>query len=592
MFKIKRFMTFFGAAMLLILTSCEFGSLEKREASGSVVVDLSSVKDRITSSSRTAYKDLLSSDFETFADLKLEGDFETSQTINLNETEIVQIDNIPVGSKITASIEIYINIDLQDEGRSFKETMWHGTSEVYEIKDGPNEIVIPLSRGGAEIDEPEDTKIKIWVTYDEHKQYTSLSTLTANYFAYGGTRPEEEEGRDGKTKDTAFHYIISAIKWIADNGNSNEDYKIVLTGYGIQDAFNQGVSIGDEVKGHAKSITITSSDPEHVAIRATTYPVFLMVHPSNSNPGPVPVIFENIQIAPGSTGGSDTSTLILSTDNDSKCDVTLGKNTVFLREDGNTIKGGAIAVGYGSTVTMEENAKIYNFEAQSGAAFSVLRNSHITMNGRSNIDFCKTSWYGGAIFCSEQGELVEMNDNSSITNCSSESGGAVYLKSGSFTMYSGTISGCNATNYGGAIYSSTESKDTYCYLYGGTISGNKAGYNGGAVYIKAKDEAMDKTARLKMRGDICVDPGSDYKNDIFNAGPTLELDDELTTENPVAALLTRSSLTAEYTIITASNTDIIERSYSKIKVRCEDGESPTGYSSIYDLTSAGKPDMP
>ena len=133
----------------------------------------------------------------------------------------------------------------------------------------------------------------------------------------------------------------------------------------------------------------------------------------------------------------------------------------------------------------------------------------------------------------------------------------------------------------------TTASDTYAYLYGGTISNNTAGSNGGAVYIKANTivENTQTKATLKMRGNIFVDPGTEYKNDIYNAGPSIELDNNLTTENSVAALVTYSSLNNNKTVITSSNANIIANSCSKIKVREE------GSQDIYDVTSEGYPDM-
>ena len=601
MFNTRKVIILVSAVMIALFTSCKFNSFGKKSAN--VVFDFTSISGKTPTASRSALDTIINENEACYIDLKIQGSYEYSQTINLKETQVVQIENIPVGAIITAAVELYIITKNPDDESKTKEILYSGESKTYTIISGENNIEIPLHKYKTDNpdndqdpaeDEPneengnssqqEDSSITIWVTYNEQKQITTSSLpLTASAFAFNGSNPEEETGRDGKTEATAFHFINSAIKWIATNGNSSEDYKIILTGYNAQNAFDQGFSIGDEVKGHAKSITITSSDHEHIAIRATCNPIIYMMHPYNSYPGPVPVIFENIQIATAATETTNTSTLILSTYNDSKCDVTLGKDAVFLREDGSTALGSAISVGYGSEITMEENAKIYNFKAAGGAAINVARNSYIYMNGHSNIDHCEASYNGGAIYCWEHGESVYLNENASITNCSAPSGGAIYLKTGSFTMNAGTISECNASAYGGAIYLSTESSDTYCYLYGGTISNNTAEYNGGAIYVKAKDGSM--TATLKMKGNIVIDPGTEYKNDIYNAGNTIILDDNLTTENPVAALVTYGSLSGSTKVITSSDTNILANSCSKIKARS------SGSQDIYDVDSSGYPDM-
>ena len=93
------------------------------------------------------------------------------------------------------------------------------------------------------------------------------------------------------------------------------------------------------------------------------------------------------------------------------------------------------------------------------------------------------------------------------------------------------------------------------------------------------------TATLKMKGNIVIDPGTEYKNDIYNAGNTIILDDNLTTENPVAALVTYGSLSGSTKVITSSDTNILANSCSKIKARS------SGSQDIYDVDSSGYPDM-
>lgn len=536
MFKIKRFMTFFGAAMLLILTSCEFGSLEKREASGSVVVDLSSVKDRITSSSRTAYKDLLSSDFETFADLKLEGDFETSQTINLNETEIVQIDNIPVGSKITASIEIYINIDLQDEGRSFKETKWHGTSDQYEIKDGPNEIVIPLSRGGNEeiIDEPEeeDKRITIYVRYDENKQGNILNEAENS--------SNEDPANDGKTKETGFYYIQSAINWIAENGNRNSDYKILLTGYNETHAFNQIIystsshdgtataifgkteAEADNLRTKSNSITLTGERSDCFAINTTNTDCILIRTP-------VPIYLENIRIS------TTNHSRIIFTNYGISSEVYLTGETVFSDITDPEVMdwAGSSAVQMeGGTVTMQDYSIIENFYSSNGGAAHIKYGEFI-MEGNSRINECKASTDGGAIYLEPNGSpLFTLKENATIYKCASRyDGGAIAQVKGTVTIEGGNIIDCEAegdTSHGGAIYIKGASNHPKTYLKGGTIKGNKAKI-GSAFYL----EQNDGTASLILSDNACVDSS----NDIYTYRIPIQLKTALTTENETAAII-------------------------------------------------------
>ena len=89
-----------------------------------------------------------------------------------------------------------------------------------------------------------------------------------------------------------------------------------------------------------------------------------------------------------------------------------------------------------------------------------------------------------------QARIFYIKGNGSLTLCDCSSGktgtltggnvngngGAVYVYSGSFTMYGGTISGNTASGNGGGVYSS----GTFT-MNGGTISGNTASSNGGGV---------------------------------------------------------------------------------------------------------------
>ena len=574
MFKIKRFMTFFGAAMLLILTSCEFGSLEKREASGSVVVDLSSVKDRLTSSSRTAYKDLLSSDFDTFADLKLEGDFETSQTINLNETEIVQIDNIPVGSKITASIEIYINIDLQDEGRSFKETKWHGTSEVYEITDGPNVIIIPLTRGGNEeiIDEPEEeeNKITIYVKYDE--------TKPASFWNDTSNKSNENSENDGKSLNTAFNYIQSAVDWIAQNGDGNEDYEIMLTGYDDTHAFEQDVYYDenhsstaslifgereadvDNLKNKAKSITLTSDDYTKTAMNVNHSMYNILIRTS------VRLIFKNIKIT------TTSHSRILFTKKNSDCNVFLKTNTFFSDITDPEVmswQGSSAIIVEGGSVTMQDNSKIENFYANDGGA-AYIDYGHLIMEDNSRIENCKAETDGGAIYVNSDAlhQYFQIKDNATIYKCSagydvgaiSQTGGTVYIEGGSIIK-------CKAERYGGAFNVVSDNKTVDFYLRGGTIKDNEAANQGSALDI-AKAVGSSRTPSFYLSDDACID----LSNDIYSSGVQLQLESRLTTSNEKAALVKFGNYTDGTKVLSGSEEDI-HNSYSKFFVSTSDANN-------------------
>ena len=280
MFNSKKIIILFGAALIALLASCNFNTIQKK--SGNVVFDFSSISGKVPAASRNIVDDLLADNHDCFVDLTLEGDFKYNQTINLRETQIIQVQDIPVGSKVKAIIEVYLitKIEAQDEAETEaeetqkKEILFNGESQVYQIVVGPNIIEVPLAKYGTDSEgeegengggagsgsgggqqEPVDNRIKIYVS--------NLAQKTGDSDAW---KTDEDENHDGQTLNTAFDYIQSAIQWIADNGNRSSDYNIVLTDFD-DGPFNQTIDFSDtsiyhndSLKNKASSITISSTD--------------------------------------------------------------------------------------------------------------------------------------------------------------------------------------------------------------------------------------------------------------------------------------------------------------------------------------------
>lgn len=93
-----------------------------------------------------------------------------------------------------------------------------------------------------------------------------------------------------------------------------------------------------------------------------------------------------------------------------------------------------------------------------------LNGYHIIVPTDSSLTICD---------CGSSGEITGQN----YTDGNKSGNGSVYVYGGSFTMYSGTISG-NNVNSGGGVYVASGS----FVMYGGTISGNTAKLGGG-VYV-------------------------------------------------------------------------------------------------------------
>ena len=75
--------------------------------------------------------------------------------------------------------------------------------------------------------------------------------------------------------------------------------------------------------------------------------------------------------------------------------------------------------------------------------------------------------------------LCDCGGNGTITHSSGKNGRGVYVETGSFTMYSGSITGNTAGGKGGGVYVGSSGSFT---MYGGSIKNNMAGDNGGGVY--------------------------------------------------------------------------------------------------------------
>lgn len=75
--------------------------------------------------------------------------------------------------------------------------------------------------------------------------------------------------------------------------------------------------------------------------------------------------------------------------------------------------------------------------------------------------------------------LCDCGGNGTITHSSGKNGRGVYVETGSFTMYSGSITGNTAGGKGGGVNVGSSGSFT---MYGGSIKNNTAGDNGGGVY--------------------------------------------------------------------------------------------------------------
>ncbi|MCR5284967.1 MAG: hypothetical protein K6D95_05165 [Treponema sp.] len=587
MFKSK-FLPVFTFLFIAVLASCNFSA----NKSGSIFLDFTSLKGS-PSAPRNLIDTYLEEEKDVYVDLTIDGLLDEPVTLNIMEQPYYEQDEIPVGTKIQVTVEAYI-ITNDDDPENSKYILYKGTSNKKTIGGGPNTIKILMK---------ELTK-KIYVRYADGFQEGNFIRNALENDSY---ETEDDEGNaititnDGKTPSTGFFYIQSAIDWIAENGNPNYDYEIILTGYGDEVSFNQRFEFGnvnddtDSLYGHAKSITFTSNNASVTAIKPD-YPNTIIVSTV------VPIIIKNIKISSCLTSNQNSTPnpLILSVGvedisyygNAYRPDVTLGYGTVFegIFNEENQIPAraayGAVHVVNGDLI-MEGNSTIYgfygngaknesnNYKYTAGAVF--ITSGSFKMTENSSISDCHASEgaYGGAIFSEKDYNSVELSGNSQIYECSAERGGAVYIQGGSLTIDGASITSCNANSYGGAIYIDATINEVNTYVKSGEIKNNSAENtenNGSGIYLEGSSTINNgiwsySNAYLHLSDKAFIDPSNDiYLSDLENS--KLYLDSELTTNAETAALITLNSASEGSTIINCanSNTSILENCFSKFCV--------------------------
>lgn len=527
MFKIKNKLFTIPAlifsAFIFIFTSC--GDLHLEDMSkGSVVFNFNSdffskIDKKQVSHSRAAFEEYFS--YGHYIDVSLEGDFNYSATINLNTQTYISIDDIPVGAKITATLTLYQWPDINDENS--KTTLFTGQSEKTTIKAGSNVIKINIA----------ENQYRIYVKLDASKNDSSFLTRDAC---------SEDLSTHNGTKSSPFEYIQSAIYYLADNGESDKDYEIYLTGYNEAQAFNQtttfaewsGSSETDILQNKVKSIYLTSETPEIPAIVSTHSYTFTI-------PTTVPIHFKNIIVKSTyspSANPSNNGNIIIA--DSTSANIFLDYNSVLEWENtsGNDTYsaaqfGGAVYLGnsnnISSKLTMSSNSKIKGFKSHYDGGAIYIYNGSVTMQDNSLIENCSTTSNsstsgGGAIFINNSGS-ISLLGNASINSCTSSSdGGAVYLYSKNSYLSMETtssISNCHSDSNGGAVYINAG----HFYLSGGSFNGNTSSNNyGNGVYVSAVNTefTISGDSRFSKDDDIYLSSNSQLTY------PSLTIEKDLT----------------------------------------------------------------
>ena len=120
--------------------------------------------------------------------------------------------------------------------------------------------------------------------------------------------------------------------------------------------------------------------------------------------------------------------------------------------------------------------------------------------------------YGGGLYLKGSGSAM-MYGGTIADNFAFSDGGGVFLDgTSSFTMYGGSISGNKATDDGGGVFVKT---GTTLTMYGGVIEKNETGSNGGGVFVTGigkfiiNDGSIKGNTAAGRGGGICAENGGE-----------------------------------------------------------------------------------
>lgn len=141
----------------------------------------------------------------------------------------------------------------------------------------------------------------------------------------------------------------------------------------------------------------------------------------------------------------------------------------------------------------------------------------ITRGSGTNVSGYKK---GGGIYLDNTNATVIIASDSSITLNTAESGGGVYINSGSFKLY-GTVSGntastTNSTSNGGGIYLSDNcSLDVYGSITSNTVSSSSSDALGGGIFINS---SSSNSGSLNLYGSIASNTASASLGHAYGGG--------------------------------------------------------------------------
>ena len=251
------------------------------------------------------------------------------------------------------------------------------------------------------------------------------------------------------------------------------------------------------------------------------------------------------------------------------------KDGVFTKKDGNTDKGN---LDTGISVTLDGQNNTVTFETGTAVAQNITF-KNVTLD-ISNLSGDAFSIWGGSVTL-ESGAVVtgngqaaagerrfvtanantafNMNKGSSVSGVinSTDHGGAVRLKGGTFNMTGGTISGCKA-NAGGAVYIRDGGK---MVMSGGEIRNNSSNWpQGGGIFIE--------NGTLTVSGDATVDGNAQTgANNIYGSVASIIVSGEFS--GKIGIRIADSSVKADAEVATAAEGASLAKTGTVI---CDNGD--------------------
>ena len=173
------------------------------------------------------------------------------------------------------------------------------------------------------------------------------------------------------------------------------------------------------------------------------------------------------------------------------------------------VNGGKVVIGTEGSIS-HDKPLLTNNTAVNGGAVAVYNAQAIPVMYSGTMSGNEASQYGGAVYVANLGFTM---DNGIMTGNSAVDGGAVYVAKGDFVMNDGSISNNDATTNGGAVYMAGGNFT----MHHGNVNNNKAIY-GGAVYMAGTNSVFKMES-----GHMDYNTASDDGGAIYANGGTLEI---------------------------------------------------------------------